>query len=294
MFYRTLHYRLSVLAFIAPAMVLFLVLVFYPVMQSFITSFYRWNGIGTATLIGFDNYRRLLRDASFSTASRNGFIIAAILVVYQIGLGTVLTLALMDKKIRGRKFLKASYFIPVVLSITVVCQLWLFVYRYDGGLLNSLFRVAGLDYQQAWLSDHRVSIIAVAFVNAWQYLGIHFILIYTAVESIPPHYFEAARIDGASTSQIHRTITLPFLAETFRFCLILAITGGLRAFENMFIMTGGGPGTATYTITYHMYSAAFRANQYGYACASASVLVIQCLVLTVLINRFVARERITF
>ena len=131
-------------------------------------------------------------------------------------------------------------------------------------------------------------------VNIWQFTGYQFILLLSAVNSIPDHYFEAARIDGCTKAQAHIKITIPLMQETYKYCLIIAITGGLNAFASMNIMTGGGPGTSTYTLTYLMYRSAFKIGNYGYGCTSAVMLVVQCLIVSIIINRLVARERIVY
>lgn len=291
---RYLRNRTAVAIFTLPTLLLFSVIVFYPILQTVYRSFFEWDGLNEATFILFDNYIRLFEDDIFRISVYNGLAFAGVLVVLQIGIGTFLALAVSDSEVLGRKFLRITYFIPVVLSITVVCQLWLSMYNGEFGLINKIFEKLGLAYRQDWLTDEKTAIYAIAVVNAWQYMGYHFALLLAAVKSIPEQYFEAARIDGASKLRAHFTITLPLLAETYRFCLVLAVTGGLNAFANMFIMTNGGPGYTTYTLTFLMYRSAFRVNEFGYGCASATVLVLECLVATIIINRLVARERITY
>lgn len=284
----------AIAIFVAPALILFLIMVFYPLSQMFFKSFYAWNGLSTGKFIGLDNYKRLFDDTVFYTSIKNGLIFAIFITLFQITIATVLAIAVSNIKIRGRNFFRVAYFLPVVLSITVVCQLWLSVFNSEYGMLNKLFEVLHMDYAQDWLSDRHKSIYVIAFVNAWQYMGYHFALLLAGIKSIPKDYYEAAQIDGASTITAHRKVTIPLLSETYKFCLILSITGGLNAFTNMFIMTGGGPGTSTYTLTYMMYSSAFRSYEYGYGMAAAAFLVIECLVATLVINKLVARERITY
>ncbi|MFD0958260.1 carbohydrate ABC transporter permease [Paenibacillus chungangensis] len=285
---------IAILIFTLPVLLLYSVVVVYPVLQTAYKSLFAWDGLNTPKFIFLNNYIRLFQDSDFYISLINGLIFALVLVFYQIGLGAILALILINKRIKGVRFFRNSFFIPVVLSVTVVCQLWLTIYNGHYGLLNQLFSIIGLDYEQDWLGNPDTAIWAVAAVNAWQNMGYHLILIYAAIKSIPDYYFEAASIDGASTVKAHWKVTIPLLAETFKFCFILAVTGGLKAFEHMFIMTGGGPGTSTFTLTIFMYRAAFRLNEYGYASASAAILVIECLIFTVLINRFMARERITY
>ncbi|MFD2610878.1 carbohydrate ABC transporter permease [Paenibacillus gansuensis] len=286
--------KLAIALFTLPALILFSVVVFYPMIQTLFRSFYEWDGLSTATFIGLDNYERLFHDRLFFKSLYNGLIFAAVITVFQIGMATVLAFIIADAKIKGRRFLRISYFIPVVLSITVVCQLWLAMYNGEYGLINKIFGLLGMEYRQDWLSNGKTAIIAIAFVNAWQYMGYHFALILAGVKSIPEQFLEAARIDGATKLQAHRKITIPLLSETYRFCLVFAVTGGLNAFANMFIMTNGGPGNSTYTLTFMMFRSAFRINEFGYGTAAAAILVIECLLATLIINRFVAREKLTY
>ncbi|MBO2943326.1 sugar ABC transporter permease [Paenibacillus sp. F411] len=286
--------KTAILLFISPALLLFTVLVFWPILQVFYRSLFEWDGLTEGTFIFLDNYKRMFEDSLFYTSLYNGLIFALILTVLQISIGTVLALTISDGLIKGRKLLRISFFIPVVLSITVVCQLWLAIYNGEYGLINKIFEALGLSYRQDWLSNSKTAIFAIAMVNAWQYMGYHFALLLAAARSIPEQYMEAAKIDGAERWTAHWKITIPLMAETYKFCLVLAITGGLNAFANMYIMTGGGPGTSTYTLTYMMYRSAFRVGEFGYGSASAAFLVIECLIVTFAINRLVARERIVY
>lgn len=286
--------KTAILLFIMPALLLYTVMVFYPIAQTFFRSMYEWDGLSEGTFIWFDNYSRLFQDSLFFTSVYNGLIFAVIITITQIGIGSILAFAVADTKFKGRKILRISFFIPVVLSITVVCQLWLSIYNGEYGLINKVFELLGLEYKQDWLSSSKSAIIAIAFVNAWQYMGYHFALLLAGVKSVPEQYMEAARIDGATKLQAILKINIPMMAESYKFCLVFAITGGLNAFANMFIMTSGGPGTSTYTLTYLMYRSAFRVGEFGYGSAAAAVLVIECLIATLIINRLIARERISY
>ena len=277
--------KLAIAIFTLPTLILFSLIVFNPIVQVFYRSFYQWNGISAGTFIGFENYIRLFNDNLFYLSNKNGFIFASIITVFQISVATVLALAVSSVRIRGRNLFRVVYFIPVVLSVTVVCQLWLSICNADTGLLNKFFELVGLDYRQNWLADRHQAIYAIALVNAWQWTGYQFALILAGIKSIPTSYYEAAQIDGATPFQAHIKITMPLLRETYKFCLLISITGGIKAFAEMFIMTGGGPGTSTHTLTYMMYSSAFRASEFGYGLASATVLVLQCLIVILVINR---------
>jgi len=266
----------------------------YPICQTVLRSFYDWDGIVKPVFVGLENYREILKDPDFWPAIKNGLIFAAVVFVYQQGMGTILALIFSTPtlRIKGKKFFKTSFFIPVVLSVTVVGQLWTQLYNYDHGLINNLLSIFG--HKIAFLSDTKIAIFSVAFTNAWQFMGIMFVFIYTAIKAIPEQYYEAATLDGASAFTIHRKITLPMIAETYKFTFVMSITGGLKAFDNMFVMTGGGPGGSTMTLSYLMYNSAFKKGEFGYGCVSAVVLIVECLLFTFLINKFMAKESITY
>lgn len=276
--------KLAILLFVFPALAIFTVMIFVPILQVFYYSFFKWNGISNATFIGLSNYTRLFSDKVFFVSNKNALIFAVIITVYQMAFATLFAIAVANKKVKARGFFRVAYFIPVVLSVTVVCQLWLSVFNAESGLLNQLFSMLGMDYKQNWLSDRYKAIYVIAFVNAWQWMGYQFALIVAGMKSISTDFYEAAEIDGASTVKKHTHITIPLLKETYKFCLIISITGGIKAFTEMYIMSGGGPGTSTYTLTYMMYSAAFRSKEYGYGLAAASVLVLECLMAIIVIN----------
>jgi raffinose/stachyose/melibiose transport system permease protein len=121
-------------------------------------------------------------------------------------------------------------------------------------------------------------------------MGYQFALILAGIKSIPSDYYEAARIDGCSNVLAHIKITIPLLAETYKFCLIIALTGGIKAFTEMNILTGGGPNKSTFTLTYMMYNAAFKKSDYGYGLAASSIMVLECMVVMLLIN-FMFRDK---
>lgn len=283
-----------IIVLIAPAMILISVMVLYPMLVLVVHSFTEWDGLNPATFNGISNYIKLFKDPIFYTGLKNGLIFAGLQALIQIPLATLLAFAVKHSGRIEKKFFRISYYIPAVLSITVVSQLWLSMYNADNGLINKLFELLGISYRQNWLGDEHWAIVAITMVNIWQFTGYQFILLLSAVNSIPDHYFEAARIDGCTKAQAHIKITIPLMQETYKYCLIIAITGGLNAFASMNIMTGGGPGTSTYTLTYLMYRSAFKIGNYGYGCTSAVMLVVQCLIVSIIINRLVARERIVY
>jgi raffinose/stachyose/melibiose transport system permease protein len=281
--------KLAIFLFVVPALAIFVIFDFFPIVQVFAYSFTDWNGLTTPNFLEFQNYVKLFKDRVFVTSNRNQIIFALVITVYQMLFATIFAITISDKKMKGRKFLRVAYFIPVILSVTVVCQLWSAILS-GQGLLNKLFEVFGSDYTQNWLGDRYKAIYVIAFVNAWQWMGYQFALIVAGIKSIPSDYYEAAQIDGCTNVKAHMKITIPLLAETYKFCLIISLTGGIKAFTEMNILTGGGPNKSTYTLTYMMYNAAFKKSDYGYGLAAASIMVIECMLVMLVIN-FIFRER---
>ena len=280
--------------FVAPVMLFMVVMVFYPLVVLAKNSFTEWDGLNPATFNGLKNYIRLFKDPLFYTGLKNGITFALIQTCYQIPLATLLAFAVKSVSGREKKFFRIAYYIPAVLSVTVVCQLWVAIYDADYGLINKFFEVIGIAYRQNWLSGKDTAIRAIAFVSPWQYTGYQFILLLSAANSVPGDYYEAALLDGCSRARAHMRVTIPLMQEAYKYCLIIAITGGLNSFAVMNIMTGGGPGTASYTLTYLMYRSAFNVGKYGYGCAAAIMLVLQSLIVSLCVNKFVAREQIIY
>lgn len=283
----------AIFLFTMPALLVFTLIVFYPILQTFQKSFYDWDGLTEAVFCGFDNYITLLKDPLFYQSTKNGLIFAGILVVFQMGLATLLALALMNTRVPFRRFFRSAYFIPVVLSVTVVCQLWSSIYNPEFGLINKLLLMFHLP-EQDWLSNPKTVLAAVAFVNVWQCMGYQFAIIYAGAKSIPDQYWEAAKIDGATNTQMNIKVVLPMLVDTYRMCLIFAITGGLNAYGHMSLLTKGGPGTSSFSLTYMTFRSAFTIGDYGYGCSVAVALVLQCLLATIFINRFMGKDEITY
>lgn len=287
---RYLSNKWAVALFTLPALLLFIVFVFVPILQVFYFSFFDWDGVNQATFIGLDNYTRLFKSTLFGVANMNGLKFGLLITVYQIVFATIFALAVSDKRVPFRKFFRTAYFVPVVLSVTIVCQLWVSIFDANHGLLNTLMARLGSGWSQNWLNGRHSAIWAVAFVNAWQWMGYQFALIVAGMKSISTDYYEAAELDGCSTLQTHWYMTLPLLKETYNFCLLVSVTGGIKAFTEIQIMTRGGPGTATNTLAYIMYKQAFITHKYGYGLSAASILVLECLVVIQVLN-FLFRDR---
>ncbi len=280
--------------FVAPLLIVFGIIIIIPLIQTFYYSFFEWNGIKTVAFRGIDNYKRLVNAKELGMSLKNSAIYSIILTVFQVGLGTVLSFILTNIKIKGKLIYRNIYFIPVLLSVSVVSQLWIWIFNGDYGLINELMEMLGVTWRQQWLNQKGKSLLAVAFVDAWKGMGYIMLIIYAAIRNIPGVYVEAASIDGATPFQKFRYITLPLAAPTIRVTVVMCITFGFRAFEMTYLMTGGGPGIFTYNLTILMYKAMFIMNDYGYGSAIAVLIVTICVGLMYIINKLTKRYDNTY
>jgi raffinose/stachyose/melibiose transport system permease protein len=281
------------LVFMLPALILYTLMVFYPVYSSLTKSFFFWSGLDIPQFAGIANYTKIFSNPDFLIALRNCLIYSLTLIIVQVGGGLVFSFFLVDRSIKGRTVIRKMIFIPVVLSIVVTSQLWKSMLHGHYGLLNKLFEAFGIAYRQDWLGGDPSAIITLSLQNGWQFLGLHLLIIYAAVKSVPEQYMEAAQIEGASELYMHRIITIPLIKDTIIVSLIIAITGGLQAFENIFVITGGGPAKTTYSLTMMLYDSMFRLYKYGYGSAVAVIILTLSLVITVILN-ITSKERVEY
>ncbi|NLI59934.1 MAG: sugar ABC transporter permease [Clostridiales bacterium] len=287
--------KFTIFVFAFPALLLFTTFVIYPIFPEILISFQEHNGFLNMGYVGFDNYIKVFEDATFWKSNLNTYII--LLISTFVGLPISLLFALiMDRQSESiRRFFKGSSVLPATLSVTVIAQMWVAIYEPQWGLINSILRALGLDHLAlAWLGDTRTVVMAITVAFLWQYLGLNALLFYTGIKAIPETYYEAALIDGAGFVRTSLKITIPLLQEVIKYVLVLSALGSMSQFAHVRIMTAGGPGDASRTVIYQLYFKAFSASDFGQGCAIAIIFIFQCLVLTFIINRFVAREKIEF
>ena len=275
--------------FTAPVIILFCLIIVIPLAESAAMSFTEWDGVNEAVFTGLDNFKRLFTSRDLKVSIRNSLLYSGVLTVYQIGLGTLFAFFLANFNIKGRRFFKDVYFFPVLLSVSVVAQLWISVYHGDFGLINQLARHLGVNWEQIWLYEPVKGVIAIVLAESWKGMGYHMLIIYAAMKNVPDVYYEASYIDGANKRQQFFNITLPLTIPTIKVCVVMCITYGFRAFEMIFLMTGGGPGNSSYTMPIMMYKALFGLQKYGYGSAIAVVIVIICVGMMLGINKLTER-----
>ncbi|MEE1940030.1 sugar ABC transporter permease [Streptomyces sp. TRM 70361] len=284
--------RLEIAALSAPAIIMFLAFVIFPVVLAAYYGFYRWQGYGAPTdWVGLNNYKLILTDPAFhDVLGHNGLILVLSLVI-QGPLAIVLAL-LLNQRIRGRSVIRVLIFVPYIISEVIVGTGWGLMLQ-SNGAVNGLLHQIGLGSLEAdWIADPDLAIWTLMAIISWKYIGFAVILMLAGLQSIPDEIFEAAQIDGASYWQIQRRITLPLLGPTIRIWAFLSIIGSLQLFDLVYIIWGqyvsGTAGTSTMAI--YMLAQGRNAGNYGYGSAVAVVMFIISLVVALIYQRFVLRR----
>jgi raffinose/stachyose/melibiose transport system permease protein len=283
---------LTIALFLAPALVLYLLLVVAPVVQAMYFSGFRWSGLGPLDdFVGLENFKRAFGDEVFTGALRhNGvFVVLSLLLQLPFALGVAL---LLNERLRGRGLLRILFFAPFVLSEVVTGVIWTLMLQ-PGGLADFSLDGAGLDpLIHQWLAEPGIVLYTLFVVISWKYFGFHMILYLAGLQQIPRELEEAAAIDGATRRQILRYVTLPLLGPTIRISAFLSIIGAMQLFDLIWVMTGGGPVNASNTMATYMIDWSFKRFQFGYASAVAVIMLVISLLFALVYQRFVLRRDI--
>ncbi len=277
----------AICIFLAPALLLFTVIVVFPIFMSAYYSFFDWNGMTDATFVGFKNYMELFtsKSAGFPKTLGNAFLLAALSVFIQLPVSLFLAIVLA-KGVKGEKFFVALFFTPVLISTVVIGQLWMKIYNPEYGVVNTILRNLGLDnLTRVWLGEKSTALIAVFIPILWQYVGYHMLLLYAGIKSISKELTESAKIDGANGWQAARYITIPLLKPVIQVCAIFAVTGSLKAFDMIYVLTNGGPAHASEVPSTLMVSMIFGRNRYGFGSSIAIFIIFICFFFAILIKK---------
>lgn len=261
--------------FLLPSIIFLLIFVYIPLIQNFYNSLFDFSVFSqTKTFVGLDNFKLLLNDKVVSVALLNNFKYAIISVILQVGLALVLAYILEDRIFRRvAPFFRVVYFMPVMISISVIALLFGFVYNPQMGLLNSFLELVGLDsWAKVWLGNSTTAIYAVIAMSQWQSIGFIMMLFIVSIQKIPKEMYEAAEIDGASKIRQFFSITVPQVKEAIFVNTLITITGSMLVFNEPYILTNGGPGFSSMTMSVHMYQVGFLKDNMGYASTLAIVI----------------------
>lgn len=274
--------------FVLPSLVGFVVFMGIPMVVGLILSFCSWDMLTSAQWVGLDNYRQLIDDPLVWRSLRNTLYFAALTIP-----GTILVslgLALATNGVGALfKTYRVFFFIPVLCSMVAVSLLWKWVYNEQFGILNWVLGKVGIG-PVGWLNDPALSMISVSVAAIWKHMGYYMVLFLAGLQAIPGHLYEAARIDGASRWRQFWNITLPLLSPTLFFVLIMSVIGSFQVFDQIYVMTQGGPGDSTLVLNYYLWQNAFQYFKMGYASSLAYGLFFLILVVTMLQVKFLNKR----
>ena len=264
---------LAAWAFMLPSLVVLAVFVVYPMTQALYLSFTEYNVLQPARWVGLENYQRLVSDPAFHNALLNTLYYAAVTTPLSVALALGLAI-LLNRRLPLRGFLRTSVFLPVVLSLAIVAIAWNFLLDPNIGLLSYWLSKVGIVSEQGWLRDPALAMPAVMLVGIWKNVGFYMVMYLAGLQSIPRELHEAAAIDGAGPWRRFRRITWPLLANQTMLITILAAIATLQAFDQIYVMTRGGPFFKTETVVMMIYRVGFKEFEFGYASAVSWVLVL--------------------
>jgi ABC-type sugar transport system permease subunit len=280
------RYRAGIF-FVLPALLLYLIFVGYPFIQTIYFSLTDWNGVRpTKNFIGLANFQEMVRDPLLWTSLRNNVTWVIIGTIAPMAIGLMLAM-LLWRKPRGFNLFRTIFFMPQVLSAVVIGIIWSWIYNPIFGNLNKLLKAVGLgDFARGWLGDPSVALYAVLVAAIWAEVGFVFVVFLAGLQNVSKDLLEAATIDGANGWQRFKDVTVPQLSNVINVVTALLLIGGFNVFDIVFVMTGGGPANATEVIASLTYKEAFTQNRVGYASALSLVMTVIALVASVAFIRF--------
>jgi ABC-type sugar transport system permease subunit len=272
----------------APYILFSLLFIVFPLLFSVFLIFHRWDGMSAPTWIGMKNLGRLVNDSLFYQSLLNTLQFLLIHIPLQIFFALIFAVTLNSIKLL-RGFFRAVYFMPVVVSGVVVTIVWLQLYSYDNGIMNSILSGIGLP-RVPWLISTSLAMPSIAVMATWKNVGLYTVMFLAGLQGIPDEFYEAATIDGASQVRMFFKITIPLLRPTMTLVVVLSTINGFSLFVEPFVMTGGGPLNATLSSVLYIYNQAFSFGHLGYATALGFVFAVIILLAVLIQRRFLETE----
>jgi putative chitobiose transport system permease protein len=270
--------------FLAPALILLAVFSFWPVGYGSYLAFTDFSLIRPTHWVGLDNFRYIFDNEMFVTGLRNSLVFLIIVPLVQIG---ALSLAvLVNTKLPGIKLFRAAYYVPVVTTVSVVGIMWGFMFHEQGALNYVLLALRLVDAPVGWLQDPTLALAAIMFVTIWRGLGWYMVMYLAALQSVPADMQEAAILDGASKWQRFWKITVPMLRPTIMVCTILSVLAALKAYQEVDVLTQGGPMNSTFTALYYAYDQGLKHLKLPRALAASFVVSLICIGIALLCLRY--------
>ncbi|MCH3918102.1 MAG: sugar ABC transporter permease [Spirochaetia bacterium] len=273
------------LFFTIPAFAFVALFIFYPSIMNFYYSLFRWASYSKKMkFVGLSNIRKLFADAVVWKAFANNVLYAVYSLVFQVCGGLVLAHVInLYLSERFARFSRVILFIPAVVSITAIGLLWMIIYSPSVGFLNPLLRLVGLGMIATdWLGNKETAMRAVIMVSQWQYLGEMVMLFTVGLQNVPKEIYDSSRVDGANGIQTFFHITIPMIKENILMNVTITIIGAFMVFDEVYVMTSGGPGRATEVLATLLYKTGFRMDKMGYASAISVLLFVITFLLSII------------
>ena len=269
------------IVFILPQLISLICLGIIPIMIAFVLSFFEWNGFGSPSYVGISNFKEVFLDSDTMIAVKNTFVYAAIYVPCSIVLA--LGLALLLNKAWGKMFYRAVFFMPQIVTSVAIAVVWSWIYQPQFGILNMILSFFGIEGKE-WLRNPATAMGAVIVMSIWWGLGYNVVLFLAGLQNVARDYVDAAKIDGANERDVFFHITIPLISPTTLLVTITTMINAFQVFDQMFLLTSGGPAKKTYTLAITIYQTAFRQFELGKA--SAIALIMFAIVVVISIVQF--------
>ncbi len=281
--------QLVAYSFIAPNFIGFAVFTLVPIIFAFVLAFLHWDGANPIRWAGLSNFIALFDDDQFKAALKNTIVYTGGTVPLTL-VGSLLLAVILNKKIRGRNFFRTVSFFPYVASLVAVAAVWNMMFNPTKGPVNMMLHSLGFKNVPGWAADRHWAMPTVIFFSVWKYVGYYMIIYLAGLQSISAELYEAADLDGANGWQKFISITIPQLSATTFFVLVMLTIQCFKVYDIVYMVTQGGPGTATLVLVYDIYNKAFISWRLGSASAVAMVLFL--LVMTVTLIQFKGEQRL--
>ncbi|MEW6227050.1 MAG: sugar ABC transporter permease [Bacillota bacterium] len=273
--------------FLVPALVLMAVFTFYPIIMGMVIMFYDYTVFEPMKFVGLANFSRAFADRDFQKSVLHS--VEYIIVVPILQLLSIFVAVLVNRNRPGITFFRTAYYIPVVTSSVAVAISWKWLYNSEGILNYALMSVGVTGRPLHWLTSKELALPSVMMVTMWKGIGWYMVIYLAGLQSVPKELEEAAAIDGASRWQVVRHVTIPLLRPYVLFASFMSVMGALQVFDEVFVMTGGGPLKSTLTMAVYQYHKAFGAFDFGYAAAMGMLMALMILVFNVPLFRTLAK-----
>lgn len=291
---KVLGNKKSIAVFVLPAFIIYAIFVLMPIGYNVYVSFLQTDLMSPSKFVGIKNYINLFHDKTFTGALKNNILMVIGSLIAHLPLALLFG-NILFQKIKGSHFFQTVFFLPSVICGVAVGLTWSFVYNSEFGLVNKFLEIIGLEnLQHAWLADKNTALICIIVVVMWQFVGYHMVIQIAAMKNIPESYYEAAEIDGASKWVQFKTITFPLIKPILKVDAVLIITGSLKYYDLVAVMTGGGPNHSTELMSTYMFYQGFRTLKYGYSAAIGVILLLLCICSVQLSNLVFRTEEVDY